>query len=60
MEFFDNKDIPIFPVKGEEIMKKFDIPQGKKLGENLKLIEDFWINNNFKISEEQIEKIVKN
>ena len=41
-------------------MKKFNIPQGKKLGENLKLIEDFWINNNFKISEEQIEKIVKN
>jgi len=60
LEFFDNKDIPIFPVKGEEIMKKFNIPQGKKLGENLKLIEDFWINNNFKISEEQIEKIVKN
>ena len=40
--------------------KKFNIPQGKKLGENLKLIEDFWINNNFKISEEQIEKIIKN
>ena len=41
-------------------MKKFNISQGKKLGENLKKIEDYWINNNFKITDKDIKKIVKN
>ena len=60
LKFFDEKNIPIFPIKGEDLMKKFDIPQGKKVGENLKLVEDYWINNNFKISDKELEKIVKN
>ena len=60
LKFFDEKSVPIFPIKGEDLMKKFDIPQGKKVGENLKLVEDYWINNNFKISDKELEKIVKN
>ena len=60
LKFFDEKSIPIFPIKGEDLMKKFDIPQGKKVGENLKLVEDYWINNNFKISDKELEKIIKN
>ena len=60
LKFFDEKSIPVFPIKGEDLMKKFDIPQGKKVGENLKLVEDYWINNNFKISDKELEKIVKN
>ena len=60
LKFFDEKSIPVFPIKGEDLMKKFDIPQGKKVGENLKLAEDYWINNNFKISDKELEKIVKN
>ncbi len=59
LKFFDNKEIPIFPIKGEELMKKFNIPQGKKVGQNLKIIEDYWINNNFKISDKELEKIIK-
>ena len=39
LKFFDDKNVPIFPIKGEELMKKFDIPQGKKLGENLEELE---------------------
>ena len=60
LKFFDEKNVPVFPIKGEDLMKKFDIPQGKKVGENLKLVEDYWINNNFKISDKELEKIVKN
>ncbi len=60
LKFFDEKSIPVFPIKGEDLMKKFDIPQGKKVGENLKLVEDYWINNNFKISDKELEKIIKN
>ena len=41
-------------------MKKFNLSEGKKIGENLKLIEELWIENNFKINDEQIKKIIKN
>ena len=43
----------------EDLMKKFNFTEGKKLGENLKLIEEQWINNSFKISEKELEKIIK-
>ena len=60
LEFFKDKDIPVFPIKGEEIMKKFNFPEGKELGEKLRCIENHWIENDFKITEDEIEKIVKN
>jgi len=60
LEFFKDKDIPVFPIKGEEIMKKFDFSEGKELGEKLRRIENHWIENDFKITEDEIEKIVKN
>ena len=41
-------------------MKKFNIPEGKKIGYNLKLIENHWLENEFKITEDQIKKIIKN
>ena len=39
-------------------MKKYKIPQGKKLGNKLKIIEDMWVKNNFKISNKDVENIV--
>ena len=60
LKFFDNKNVPIFPINGDDLMKKFNISQGKKLGENLKKIEDYWIDNDFKINDKDIEKIIKN
>ena len=41
-------------------MEKFNLKEGKELGDKLKQIETTWINNSFKISEDQIEKIIKN
>ncbi len=60
LEYFKDKEVPIFPIKGEYLMKKFNLSEGKKIGENLKLIEELWIENNFKINDEQIKKIIKN
>ena len=40
-------------------MKKFSIPEGKKIGELLKIIENIWIENDFKITEEEIKRVVK-
>ena len=39
-------------------MEKYNIPEGKNLGNKLKTIEEEWLNNNFKITEKQINKIV--
>jgi poly(A) polymerase len=41
-------------------MSKYNLPEGKSLGEKLKKIETIWVDNNFKISEKQIQNIVKN
>ena len=41
-------------------MDKFNLREGKNLGEKLKELETVWINNSFKITDKEIEKIVKN
>ena len=40
-------------------MAKYNIPEGKILGNKLKLIEETWVQNSFQISEKQIQKIIK-
>tara|TARA_Y200000002_G_C22642581_1_gene647701 strand:+ start:40 stop:1314 length:1275 start_codon:yes stop_codon:yes gene_type:complete len=60
IDYFKDKKVPLFPIKGEDLMKKFNIPEGKKIGHNLKLIENNWLENDFKITEGQIKKIIKN
>ena len=40
-------------------MTKYNIPEGKMLGNKLKLIEKTWVHNNFHISDKQIQKIIK-
>ena len=47
-------------VKANILMEKYNIPEGKKLGNILKAIEEVWINNNFKISDKEVQKIVNN
>ena len=54
-----NKIKPVIPIGASELMEKYKIPEGKQLGLKLKLIEELWIKNNFKISDHQVEKIVK-
>jgi len=41
-------------------MSKYKIPEGKQLGFKLKLIEEKWVNNNFKISDQQVDYIINN
>ena len=41
------------------LMTKYNIPEGKTLGSKLKMIEEIWVKNGFKISGKQIHKIVK-
>ena len=57
--FFLEFKIPVLPVKARDLIDKFDLKEGKLLGAILKEIEEKWLNNNFKISNNQIEDIVK-
>ena len=57
LNLYKNKVKPTMPVKANILMKKYKIPEGKLLGDKLKLIEEEWVNNNFKISDQQIEII---
>ena len=59
LEFYKNKIIPSLPVGADLLMTRYKIPEGRQLGNMLKLIEEEWIKNNFKISDKQVDNIVK-
>ena len=48
------------PIGADLLMKKYKIPEGKQLGNKLKIIEEEWVNNNFQISDKQVENIINN
>ena len=58
--YYENKEAPIMPINANLLMKKYEIPQGKQLGEKLKIIEEEWVNNDFKISDNEVDNIVNN
>ena len=58
IEHFQNKDTPTMPIKANTLMQKYNIPEGKILGNKLREIEGIWVNNNFQISEKEVEKVV--
>ncbi len=58
-ELYKNKITPSLPVGADLLMTKYKIPEGKQLGSMLKQIEEEWIKNNFKISNKQVDNIVK-
>tara|TARA_B110001452_G_scaffold138606_1_gene115241 strand:- start:1702 stop:2976 length:1275 start_codon:yes stop_codon:yes gene_type:complete len=55
---FRSKVLPTMPIGAKVLMEKYNIPQGKNLGTKLKIIEEEWVNNNFHLTEEQINKII--
>ena len=59
INFYQNKPIPKMSINAELLMTKYKIPEGKIMGEKLKKIEEEWINNNFEISNEKLDFIVK-
>ena len=57
---FNKKEVPIMPFKANFLMEKYNIPEGKELGGKLKLIEETWCDNNFQISDAEVQKIINN
>ena len=57
---YNDKTAPTMPIKADILMKKYKILEGKNLGDKLKMIEEAWVKNNFKISNQQVENIINN
>ena len=60
IKFFKEQDIPKFPITAKILIEKFNYKEGKELGDKLKEIEEFWIGNSFKISDQELNKLIKN
>ncbi len=58
IKLYKSKDIPVMPIKADLLMSKYKFKEGKNLGNKLKLIEKEWVNNDFKITDKQVENIV--
>ncbi len=59
LELYKSKTKPSLPIGADLLMTRYKIPEGRQLGSILKLIEEEWIMNNFKISDKQIDNIIK-
>ena len=55
---FQSKIFPTMPISGKDLMEKYNFPEGKNLGNKLKIIEEEWVNNNFELTDRQINKII--
>ena len=60
IDFFKDKEAPIFPIKAKSLIEKYNISEGKLLGIKLKKIEEKWINNDFKVSEKEVAQVLEN
>ena len=51
---------PIFPIKAKNLIKEYNLKEGRELGTKLKKIEDLWVQNNFKITNQEVNRIINN
>ena len=42
------------------IRDRYNLKEGKELGTKLKKIEDVWVQNNFKITNQEVNRIINN
>ena len=59
LDFFKDKEIPLFPITARYLIKKYNMEEGKILGSKLKKMEEIWLNNKFEITEKEITKIIE-
>ena len=59
-KYFKNLTKPKFPIKAKIIMEKYNLKEGKELGQKLKYLENMWVENSFNISEKEVENTFLN
>tara|TARA_B100000315_G_C14536917_1_gene568940 strand:- start:374 stop:1648 length:1275 start_codon:yes stop_codon:yes gene_type:complete len=60
IKLFKDMEPPLLPLRAITLITKYNIPEGKELGSKLKKIEEKWVDNNFKISEKEVQQIANN
>ena len=56
--FLCSSKIPEFPITGKYLLEK-GFKSGTKVGEILKKIENRWIENDFNLKDEELQKLIK-
>ena len=60
IKLYKSKNTPLMPINADQLMSKYNLVEGRSLGNKLKLIEEEWVENNFQISDKQVENIINN
>ncbi len=50
---------PIFPIKAKYLMDNYGFQEGKILGQKLEKLEEIWLDNDFKITQKEIEVVAQ-
>ena len=59
-KYYETRKPLLMPISANYLMQKYEIPEGKKLGKKLKIIEKEWVKNNFEITDHQVDFIINN
>ena len=57
---FEQFEKPIFPLKAQDLLEKYNLKEGKEFGQKIRLLEDLWLNNSFKLSNKEIDNVLNN
>ena len=55
-KYFEKLEKPHFPIKAKIVMEKYNLKEGKELGQKLKYLENLWVENSFNISDKEVEE----
>jgi len=59
-KYFEQFEKPIFPLKAQDLLEKYKLKEGKEFGQKIRLLEEMWLNNSFKISNNEIDNVFRN
>ena len=59
-KYFEKFEKPIFPLKANNLLYQYNAKEGKEFGQKIKLLENIWLNNSFKLSRKEIDKVFSN
>ena len=59
-KYFEQFKKPIFPLKAQDLLEKYNLKEGKEFGQKIRLLEDLWLNNSFKLSNKEIDNVLNN
>ena len=59
-KYFEKFEKPIFPLKSRDLLDKYKAKEGKDFGQKIKLLENIWINNSFKLSKKEVDEVFSN